>query len=785
MIVGLMMTFLFGIFSTDLKAQGTTQERRNITAFNRLFGYVRYFHPSDEAQKIYWERLAIYGCQKVLYAKNDPVLIKELRELFSPIAPTVNIFKTADQRALLTPPSITPRNMNGFKLVSWQYLGLQTPFIDDAFPGIYSSIRLNRPLNKKIVKDTVGYAYLYQTIKTKEHSGHFIMSAKIKLVSVQHATGGLWISNIYTDGGTRHTRNEKNYDMISNPVTDNIWKMYKLEGEIDDSGDEFIIGVNLKGKGDLFVKDLSLVVTKNASSYAVPLKNASFENSDTSGHLADWTSLPYNNYSYETITENAPVKKKVLKLAYIQEEQLKNMTVPLYPQEHTAGENISKELVDGISCLVPLALYGTDSFTWPRVDTADLIRLNKNMLKTTNRILTADSLDVRLGNLVIAWNYYRHFFPFWSEASKPATVLFDEALEKAFNDKTPFDFLQTLLLMGAPMNDGHIFITYDRDSSFSAAVPIIFSKVNNKIIIKFILDSNLNGIVSKGDVVDSANHKTVLESLLDKEKYISGSPQWKEFKGLLELANGYPKSSLNMVIRRDGKNVNVTIPRIIQGVGYRNGGFSDHPLKSGEVVKGIYYVNLFDTADVLTSLMKPLEQAQSIIFDLRGYPSSGYPSHNIFNSLLGHLLTEKDKSRHILHMPQILYPDYEKVTYADCDDVFQPVTPHLNARIYFLSDASAGSFSENFMGYIKDFKLGTIIGQPTTGTNGNINQFYMPGGYSMTFTGMFVSNQNGNGSHLQGVTPDILVNLTKEGIQQGKDEILEAAIKMAKEEMKQ
>ena len=52
------------------------------------------------------------------------------------------------------------------------------------------------------------------------------------------------------------------------------------------------------------------------------------------------------------------------------------------------------------------------------------------------------------------------------------------------------------------------------------------------------------------------------------------------------------------------------------------------------------------------------------------------------------MLTEKDKSRHILHTPQILYPDYEKVTYVDCDDVFQPVAPHLNARIYFLSDAS-------------------------------------------------------------------------------------------------
>jgi hypothetical protein len=784
MTVIVIMAFLSGTFQNELKAQDITREKRNITAFNRLFGYVRYFHPSDEAQKIYWERFAIYGCQKVLPAQNDAALIKELRDLFSPIAPSVRIFKTADRPAFSV-SSITPPDTNGFKLVSWQYLGLQTQFIDDYTPGVYTSIRLNRPLKTKIVKDTVGYSYLYQTIKTKEHSGHFIMKAKMRLISDHHAVGGMWISNAYTDGGTRHSRPEKNYDMSNNPVTDSSWKLYKLEGEIDSNGEEFVIGVNLNGKGKLFVKDLSLVVTGNGSSDTVPLKNVSFENSDTNGHLADWTSLPYNNYSYETITDNATAKQKVLKIAYIQEEQLKNMAVPLYPQKHAAGDTINREIVDGISCIVPLAVYGTDSFTWPRVDTVDLNRLNTNMLDATNRDLSADSLDVRLGNLVIGWNYYRHFFPFWSEASKPAIVLFAEALGKTFKDKSPTDFLQTLLLMGAPMNDGHIFITYDKDSSFSAAVPLIFARVKNEIVIKFILDSNLNRTISKGDVIDSIDHKTALEALQDKEVYISGSPQWKEFKGLIELANGYPKSSLTLVINRDGKKINVTVPRTIQGVGYRNGGFSDHPLKSGEVAKGLYYVNLLDTADVLTPLMKPLEQARSIIFDLRGYPSQGYASHNIFYSLLGHLLTERDKSRHILHTPQILYPDYEKVTYDDGGDVYQPETPHLNARIYFLSDASAGSFSENFMGYIKDFKLGTIIGQSTTGSNGNINVFYLPGGYSMTFTGMLVTNQNGNGSHLQGVTPDIPVNPTREGIRQGKDEIIETAIKMAEEEMQQ
>lgn len=41
------------------------QGLKNVVAFARLFGYVRHFHPSDEAQQIVWEDLAIQGIRNV------------------------------------------------------------------------------------------------------------------------------------------------------------------------------------------------------------------------------------------------------------------------------------------------------------------------------------------------------------------------------------------------------------------------------------------------------------------------------------------------------------------------------------------------------------------------------------------------------------------------------------------------------------------------------------------------------------------------------------------------
>src|SRR4051794_29555225 len=46
----------------------------NLHAFARLYGVVRWFHPSDAAAAVDWDRLAIEGARRVLDAPNQQVL---------------------------------------------------------------------------------------------------------------------------------------------------------------------------------------------------------------------------------------------------------------------------------------------------------------------------------------------------------------------------------------------------------------------------------------------------------------------------------------------------------------------------------------------------------------------------------------------------------------------------------------------------------------------------------------------------------------------------------------
>ncbi|MCO6480147.1 MAG: hypothetical protein J5I94_26140 [Phaeodactylibacter sp.] len=87
---------------------------------------------------------------------------------------------------------------------------------------------------------------------------------------------------------------------------------------------------------------------------------------------------------------------------------------------------------------------------------------------------------------------------------------------------------------------------------------------------------------------------------------------------------------------------------------------------------------------------------------------------------------------------------------------------------------------EDIVEFVKHYRLGTIIGAPTAGANGNVNGFRTPGGYGLSFTGMQVLQHDGVQHHLLGIQPDIYMEPTIEGIREGRDELLEQALEVIK-----
>ena len=114
----------------------------NLRAFTKLYGYVRYFHPSDEAMRLPWDKFAVYGATKVKSAQNTKELKAVLEELFLPIAPTLQIY----ERGLKLPPRPVLQSNASWKSVAWQHKGVGLG-VQDLY-GVntpYRSVSVNSP----------------------------------------------------------------------------------------------------------------------------------------------------------------------------------------------------------------------------------------------------------------------------------------------------------------------------------------------------------------------------------------------------------------------------------------------------------------------------------------------------------------------------------------------------------------------------------------------------------------------------------------------------------------
>lgn len=74
--VKLLFVYLALVPAAHAQQRLTKQQEKNLVAFSRIFGYVRYFHPSDEAQTISWPMLATKGSRQMLAVRDDAELVR-------------------------------------------------------------------------------------------------------------------------------------------------------------------------------------------------------------------------------------------------------------------------------------------------------------------------------------------------------------------------------------------------------------------------------------------------------------------------------------------------------------------------------------------------------------------------------------------------------------------------------------------------------------------------------------------------------------------------------------
>ncbi|MGB2717105.1 MAG: S41 family peptidase [Vicinamibacterales bacterium] len=733
------------VFGSSAAQSPPSREIDNVAAFSRLYGVVRYFYPGDAAAALDWDRFAVHGVRRVRVSPDAKALEATLKRLFAPLGSGLEIGATL--------PRLPAAGPTGDRLVAWRYLG--PGFAASSVRGPYKSKRTNRA-------DTVGasidgFVTIMQSIPAEILRGKTIRlrgQARVKTLDTT-GSGALWLRVDRPDRAMGFFDN-----MGNRPIREGEWREYAIEGPVAPDATNVAFGVMASGTATADFDRIELSV-RDADGGWIPMQIADF-GFEAASESASGSWFRAGTSKTAAITRpsgEAPEGRQFLRFApggsgSVSTAELFADAPPI------AGAHVDLALGSGLNARVPLALSNSQA----TVDAKQSLEALAMPLSQSRNPRGEFDVDIRLADIVVAWNVFRHFYPYWTEAAVDWDARLRPQLEDALRANTRKAHHDALRRLVADARDGHGGVFDTEQVGPPAALPIQLGLVEQRVVITASAASD----VPVGAVVSSIDGVQTLQRLTESMRLASGTTQWKQVRALGELTTCSQAAPVTLVL--DSGTGTSEVRLHCEG---KQPPSEKRPEPISEVAPGVWYVDLTRARMAeITPMLGQLSRASGVVFDARGYPTDSGAG------ILPHLIDAREHDRW-MHIPKIVGPFGQYAGWYSAGWELTPRQPHLGGRIVFLTDRRAISYAESVMGYVADRKLGTIVGGTTAGTNGNVALFEVPGGFRISFTGMRVTRHDGQSAHhLIGVAPNISIAPTIASIREGHDVVLARAVEL-------
>jgi hypothetical protein len=730
-------------FVTPASAQ---QQVENVAAFARLYGVARWFYPSDAAATLDWSRFAVDGVRRVRDARTTAELERILKELFTPLGSGIEIGASL--------PAMRPAGRRDPSLIAWHYRG--AGFSDN--PGPYSAKRVNRVNVNRNQPGASSTVIMSQVIAADSLRGKTIRMRGQMRVADPTAQGwaGLWLRVDRAGGGQGFFDNMQN-----RPVRDTSWREQVIEGPIASDAAQIAFGVLRVSATSADVDAIEIAVRDSAGNWTpIAIPDASFE------ALASSTDRGWSMNGGTAVTRPATGAAHGNQFARIAPHAVAQaVPTPDAPADSLeapiAGAAIDVNLSAGLKARVPLSLTDVEA----RAESPALVSL-RAALANTVAPTGKDDVDIRLADVIVAWNTFRHFYPYWGDIDVDWDARLRPQLQNALNAATTREaHLDAVRLVVADLRDGHGSVR-DLSATPQSLLPVQFRILGGRLVVTASNDT----IVPVGSVVTAIGGASVSARVARETQLASGTLQWRQVRAANALLACRLQSTVPVSVELPYGNVrhvqlpcDRSVPRAVEA----------RPKSVVELEPGLWYVDLTRvTAAQLRPMLDTLAKARGVVFDVRGYPTDAG------SVVLPYLMrAPEDSTDRWMHVSRMARPFGDVAAWQSMTWNLRPAAPHIAGQRVFLTDGRAISYAESVMGYVRDYKLGTIIGGTTAGANGNVATFTVPGGFSIAFTGMRVTRHDGRTRyHTDGVSPDIPLEPTLAGIRAGRDELLERAL---------
>jgi C-terminal processing protease CtpA/Prc len=388
------------------------------------------------------------------------------------------------------------------------------------------------------------------------------------------------------------------------------------------------------------------------------------------------------------------------------------------------------------------------------------------------------SRELRLLAAIRFWNVIHYFFPYKHLIGEDWDALLVDFLPRLEAARDAREYAMALAEMATHTHDSHVHVQARALSDyFGTAVPAVaLREIEGEPVVTALEpeESAKGSGIEVGDVVVKVDGEPVRERMRRLGRYITAStPQAHTFVVLHRLLAGAPGSRVTLLVRdRDGHERERPLTRV-------GGGIAAGRDREGEVLRlldgNIGYADLRRlTVGEVDGMFERFKETKAIIFDMRGYP------RGTAWAIAPRINTKAARDAADFRRPLVGALSESPFHFL------QPIpdrgdTPLYRGKTVMLIDERAISQSEHTGLFFEAANGTTFIGSPTMGANGDVTALTVPGDIVISFSGHDVRHADGRQLQRVGLVPHIEVRPTIRGIRDGRDEVLERAMKSLSE----
>lgn len=288
--------------------------------------------------------------------------------------------------------------------------------------------------------------------------------------------------------------------------------------------------------------------------------------------------------------------------------------------------------------------------------------------------------------------------------------------------------------------------------------------------------SSENNPLQPGDIITSVDGISVQERIRTLSRYIP-LPEEEKYACCLagSLLNTTSKQS-EVTVVRDGETLTFPVatlqssPRIPTRP-------ESHLSADGQ----IGYLNLSTITDeqMLAAQLRELKQTKGIIIDLRDYPA-----RQLISSLGTFFLSEPAVFARVSIPNRVLPGSFvaSDVVIGKSDPQTKYDASPYPGKVVILMNEETMSRGEYTVMALRQIPGAVVVGSPSLGADGDVTNVSLPGGITFSISGFGVYTPDGGQTQQTGLVPDITCTPTIEGLKSGRDELMEKAEEIIRNE---